>query len=165
MLKIVFILVRLVWEYHPALEEPREAVTTEIATCVRAVIRATWLGRLAERGFRIVLFALLLAVAFLIVCAVLFGLLLWWLAAGWLGAVVGLAFAAGGVWIGFYWYMWGLGLRWVDEHATDETVPLREVPGRIRVLLEEHGALLPAPLRAALEAAAAAIERRVGSAT
>lgn len=116
----------------------------EVATTLHAVITATLLGRVALRGWRLVIrFFGFVA----LVNAILTTLLLWSLGAGWWSALAATPTTVLAAFAGWYWFTWGAMLRLLDEHTDKEAeVDLRKVPSRLAELAREGATLASVPV-------------------
>ncbi len=113
--------VRHVWRSRERLERQRDGLVSELATAIDSVLNAHVLGRSALTAYR-------LAMRTLLVAAILFVLAGAALAAGLrdstIAVVVGIALAVGGCFLGWQWWTWSIGLRFLKQNVD----PARQVP-------------------------------------
>ena len=124
--------VRHVWRSRKRLEQQRDGLVSELATAIDSVLNAHVLGRSALTAYR-------LAMRTLLVAAILFVLAGAALAAGLrdstIAVVVGIALAVGGCFLGWQWWTWSIGLRFLKQNVDPaRQVPPRELPGRFAEL-------------------------------
>lgn len=132
-----FRMLRALWRYRADIEQQGREYQVELATLLASRLRAGAPGRVALRGYRLVLRAAAGVVALLL----LVGALLAWAAwdAGWEWGIAAAALpvVAAAV-VGWWWLAAGAPLRWLDEHADlERDVQLAEVPSRLRALARD----------------------------
>lgn len=154
-----FRLLRAVWRYRGRIEAHGNAYQAELATAVRTALDQRLLGRTALGGYRLAMRLLLVGAGGLAVLAVLLAFGLWQLEP-WL-ALLAVVPAAGAGLLGWWRFVWGAPLDWLQEHADPErTVAIGELPARLHQLARESRSIanVPARLGDELEALATDLE-------
>ncbi|MCW2962641.1 MAG: hypothetical protein JWM25_57 [Thermoleophilia bacterium] len=131
-----FRLLRALWRYRGRIEAHGDRYQVELATAVRTALDRQLVGRVALRGYRIAMRALVVGAAVAGLLALVVAWLLWqvepWAA---LAALLPLALC---VLIIVWRFAYGAPLDWLDEFAdpTRQVSP-RELPGVLRELATE----------------------------
>lgn len=150
-------LLRAIWRYRGQLAAHGDAYQAELATAVRTQLDAGLGGRVALTGYRFAMRLLLFGAITVALLAVLVAVLLYRVEPPL--ALLGILVAIPAVALGWWRLVWGRPLDWLDEHADPaRTVPLEELPTRLRALAAETRTIanVPARLGDELEALAAA---------
>lgn len=154
-------LLRALWRYRGRLEQQGSRYQVELATAVRTALDERVAGRVALGGYRLAMRLLGGAALACGALALVAGLLLWqadpWLLLLDLPLLVLTGLLA-------WWRLtWGAPLAWLEEHADPErTIPLAELPERLRALARETRdiAHVPARLSEELDALAGDVPQR-----
>jgi hypothetical protein len=124
-----------VWRLRGRLEAQRTGVLTELATALDSVLNAHPLGRAALGAYRLAMRALLAAAVLFVLAGAALGI---GLRDSTFAVVVGIALAAGGVFLGWQWWTWSLGLRFLRAHTDPaRRVPPSQLPGRFAQLARD----------------------------
>lgn len=150
-------LLRALWRYRRQIAEHGDAYQAELATAVHTQLDAALGGRVALAGYRVAMRLLVAGAIAVALLALVLGALLYRIEPELALLAIPVAIPAG---LLTWWrLLWGRPLDWLDQHADrSRTVPLEELPTRLRALAAETRTIANVPARLAdqLELLAAA---------
>jgi len=128
-------LVRHVWRTRNRLERQREGLVSEIATALDSLLSAHAVGRGALAAYRLAMRTLLVAAILFLVAGAALAV---GLRDSTVAVVIGILLAVGGGVLGWQWWTWSIGLRFLRRNVDPaRRVPPGELPGRLTRLAAE----------------------------
>lgn len=143
-------LLRALWRYRRQLADHGDAYQTELATAVRTQLDAGLGGRVALRGYRVVMRLIQVAAIAVGLLAVVMAVVLFRIEPAL--ALLAIPIAIPAAVLGWWRFLWGRPLDWLDRHADpSRSVALDQVPERLRTLAAETRTIANVPARLADE--------------